>query len=73
MNFRPLAIPYRTDALFFAFPLAFEAPEEELPELAEVTLPAAVPLPEDAFPDDFEVLEVDAVPAFAFVSPDFKI
>lgn len=58
--------PELLDALFEE--LFLEA--EEALDLLELTLPAALPLPDEAFA---LVLDVDAVPALASVVPDFRI
>ena len=78
MNPSPLATPYRIEALFFAEELLLwepllalaEADEPAVFPLAVPTLLVAVLLPETLLPLD---VDVEAVPALAFVVPDFRI
>jgi len=62
----PLATPNRIDWLFLAG-LSLPAPSPESPPWLPPELPAAPP------PVRLEEEDVEAVPAFAWVSPDFRI
>ena len=78
MNLRPEATPYNMDWLFFAAladpPVLPDPLLALVPEVVPAVEAELEPEPETAPPPlDFEDdAEVDALPAFAFVVPDFR-